>query len=272
MRRVVSGLIASMIIGSATLSAADYYATVNGDKITKEDVAAVIRNPQIDFDSLPENTKSRVIDQLIEKSLLASNALKSDVVKSSDFKEALKKLEKELALEFWMQTQYKAINVTQKDKKDFFNQHKEKFKEDAKLKASHILLKTEDEAKAVISELKKAPKAEIKTKFAELAKTKSIGPSKDNGGELGEFSPKVMVPEFSDAAMSLNVGEFSKAPVKTQFGYHVILLEDKQDEKVLSYEDVEEKLTQMITQERFTKVVKSKVAELKEKAKIEIKK
>ena len=149
--------------------------------------------------------------------------------------------------------------------------NKDKFKKDAMLKASHILSKTEADAKAIIAELKKASKSEIKAKFAELAKAKSTGPSATNGGQLGEFSPKTMVPEFSAAATALNVGEFSSKPVKTQFGYHVILLEDKKDAKVLSYAEVSPNLDKVLIQKKFTKIVKDTANKLKKEAKITIK-
>lgn len=273
MKKIISSVVASLIIGTSAVYAADsdVYATVNGENITKQDVQQIIRNPQVSFESLPQMTKDNIINQIIERKLLAKNALDTDIVNSKDFKDALNNIKQELALEFWMQSEYKKLSTSEKEKKEFYEQNKDKFKKDAMLKASHILSKTEADAKAIIAELKKASKSQIKAKFAELAKAKSTGPSATNGGQLGEFSPKTMVPEFSAAATALNVGEFSSKPVKTQFGYHVILLEDKKDAKVLSYEEVSPNLDKVLIQKKFTKIVKDTANKLKKEAKITIK-
>ena len=106
------------------------------------------------------------------------------------------------------------------------------------IKARHILVEAEDTAKAIIEELKGG------ADFVELAKEKSTGPSGPNGGDLGWFTADVMVPEFSQAAMELKPGEITLAPVKTQFGYHVILVEDRRQQTPPSFEEMKDQLTQ----------------------------
>ncbi len=268
-KKIVSSFIVTIAMSTGSLSAADTFGSVNGDKITKEDLAIVLRNPNIDFNSLPKKSKNQVLDQVIEKKLLTQKAVKSGVNKEASYKEALEKLKKDLALEIWMQKEYKKVTVSDKDKKDYFNKNKDKFKVPATLEASHILTKTENEAKDIIKLLDKA--SNKKDEFVKLAKAKSVGPSGPKGGYLGKFPETQMVPEFSKAANALKKGSYSKAPVKTQFGYHIIYLEDKIAAKTLAYEKVEAKITQVLSQENFRKHIKKESDSLRKNAKIVIK-
>jgi len=127
--------------------------------------------------------------------------------------------------------------------------------------ARHILVKTEDEAKAIIAELEKG------ADFAELARQKSTGPTGKNGGDLGWFSPDQMVPEFGAAVQKLKKGEFSREPVKTQFGWHVILLEDMREVPPPDFESMKPELQARLQNARIDAFLKG----LREKAKIEIK-
>ena len=111
----------------------------------------------------------------------------------------------------------------------------------------------------------------IKPTFEKYAKEFSTGPTGKNGGYLGKFSPKKMVPEFSAAAMKLNKGEYTKTPVKTQFGFHIIFLESKLAATTLAYDSVKAKIKQGLVQEKYAKLIKGQAAKLREKAKIVIK-
>jgi peptidyl-prolyl cis-trans isomerase C len=128
------------------------------------------------------------------------------------------------------------------------------------LNASHILLETEDEAKAVIDELVDG------ADFAELAKAKSTGPSKTVGGDLGWFSPEQMVAPFSQAVLAMENGQFSKAPVETQFGWHVIKRVDARDLPTPSFEDVREELEKQLRTASLSKFI----GELRDATKIEV--
>ena len=110
------------------------------------------------------------------------------------------------------------------------------------IRARHILVNEESEAKAIIDQLNGGKD------FAELAKEKSVGPSKDNGGDLGYFKQQDMVKPFADAAFSMEVGAVSTAPVQTQFGWHVIKVEDKKWAQVPEFEQLEDSLRQSLSQ------------------------
>ncbi|NJO38685.1 MAG: hypothetical protein HC871_15110, partial [Rhizobiales bacterium] len=116
------------------------------------------------------------------------------------------------------------------------------------VRARHILLASEDDAKAVIAEL------EGGADFSELAKEKSTGPSGPQGGDLGYFKKGQMVPEFGDAAFAMDVGSTSAAPVKTQFGFHVIKVEDKRKVEP-SFEETEPQIRQEVARAIVTALV-----------------
>lgn len=112
-------------------------------------------------------------------------------------------------------------------------------------KARHILVETEDEAKAVIAQLDEG------ADFAELAKEKSTGPSGPNGGDLEWFPASAMVKPFSDAVVALEDGSYTSEPVQTQFGWHVILREDSRETEAPSFEEVEERLRPVVEQKKL---------------------
>ncbi len=268
-KKLVLSFIATLAISTSFLSAAQNYGSVNGESITKQDIAVVLRNPSINFDTLPKNSKKQILDQIIEKKLLTEIAVKSGVDADVAYKDALVKLKRDLALEVWMQKEYKKISVSTKEEKAYYNKNKSTFKVPAILEARHILIKTEAQAKKIIQQLNKA--SNKKEEFIKLAKTKSIGPSGPKGGYLGKFPETQMVPAFSKAAKALSKGKYSKSPIKTQFGYHIIYLEDKVAAKTLKFDDVKTKIEQVLLQEKFRKSIKAKSNTLRKKAKIVIK-
>ncbi len=270
LKKGIIGAVAALTITTTSLFAeGKTYAVVNGDAVTDTDVALILRNPNINFEELPKTTKDRVINQLIDNKLLRQHAVKSGIEKDPKYKETLESLKKDLALQVWMQNFSQNIKVTEKEEKEFFEKNKAKFKSNEQLKARHILVKSEAEAKSLIDTLKKSK--DLEAKFIELAKTKSVGPSGKNGGDLGWFPLNKMVPEFSDAASKLKVKTFTQEPVKTQFGYHVIYLEDRKGAQKVTFGAVKAQIKQMIAQERFSKELQALASKLKKDAKIEYK-
>lgn len=271
MKKLISSVVATLLLGTASLSAADYYATVDGEKITKSDVAMVLQDPRIQFDQLPENAQKQVLEQIINKKLLAKQAIKDGIEKDKEYQTTLDSIKENLAFQVWQQKELKKINVSDEKLEKFFNDNKEKFMVPETLNARHILVKTEQEAKDLITLLNKEKKEKLEEKFIELAKTKSVGPSGKNGGDLGSFTADKMVPEFANAASALKTESYSKTPVKTQFGYHVIYLKDKKAAKSLSFNEVKGNISRMLLQNEYNKKVKELTDELRKKAKIVIK-
>jgi len=252
-------------------------ATVNGKNITDKEVQEVLmQGTQGRYNQLPPEKQSeltkRVVDGLISQELVYEDAKKIGVLKSTEYKKELEKvLERvkvQLASKVWEKRQFEQVKVADKDVKAYFNTHPEEFSEKSKVRASHILLKTEKEAKDITKELSGLKGGALNAKFAELAKAKSTGPSGPKGGDLGFFGQGQMVPAFNDAVFKMKKGDLTKAPIKTQFGYHVILVTDKQESKNLPYKEVKGFIEQKLKVEAFKEQMQAKMAELKKKAKI----
>jgi len=269
-KKIILSLVASgAILSSAVAMDSKVYATVNGENITTQDIQMVIRDPRVQFDTLPKETQKRVLDKIIEQKLLSVDILKTDIVKDKEYLDSLKSIKQNLALQIWMQNRHKNMNISDSEAKEFYNKNKDKFQQPAKMQANHILVKTENEANDIISELKKTKN--LKSDFTKLAQTKSIGPSGKNGGDLGWFTSDKMVPEFSKAVLKLSKGEITTSPVKTQFGYHIIYLNDKQEASSVAFNDVKDKIKDNIKQEKLMKELELKALKLKKNAKIEYK-
>jgi parvulin-like peptidyl-prolyl isomerase len=270
---ISSSVVAGVLMTTSMLANTDVdkvYATVNGESIKASDIAVVLKDPRMNFDTLPEVQKKQILDQLVNKKLIAKKALSSDIVNGKLYKTTLENsivaLKENLALQMWVGETSKKISVSDKEIQDFYNQNKSNFKKPAEFKARHILVKTEDAAKKIVDTLNKSK--DLKNDFIKLAKEKSTGPSGKNGGDLGWFDAKKMVPEFSLATSFLKKGTITKNPVKTQFGYHVIYLEDKKDAQMASLEEVKNDLKQLLSQEAFNKKLDAIIQEEKSKAKI----
>ncbi len=254
----------------ATTVSAKTYATVNGDKIEDGDIAAILSVvPGARLDTLKKDQQKKVIEQAVEKHLLAQQAMKSGIEKEKIYQTTLEKMKKDLALEIWMKKQFDAQKVTDAEMKDFYKKNAKMFKQPDMAKAKHILVKTEAEAKKIIAELNKAK--DVKKTFIKLAAAKSTGPSGPNGGELGWFDRSKMVKPFADAAFALKKGTFTKKPVKTQFGYHVIYVEDKKKAQNVPFAKAKKNIEQSLKVQKFQAHMKEVSKGLKAKADISYK-
>jgi len=257
---------------SASLSASDILATVNGKNITKQDADAFVSasSPQAKFAQLETAQKEMILDRLVEKTLFMELALKDGIDKKSEYQQNLDKIKEELLVNMWMKAQMDSAVVSDSEAKTFYEKNTDKFMQKASVHARHILVKEEKEATAIITELKALKGDALKTKFIELAKSKSTGPSGPKGGDLGFFPKGQMVPEFSKAVWELKIGTMTDKAVKTQFGYHIIYLEEKKDAVAVKYDTVKEKIIMSLKQKQFTTKIKEVAKELKSKAKIVI--
>jgi parvulin-like peptidyl-prolyl isomerase len=271
-KKIILSTVTAVLLSSSVYGAQikqKIYATVNGEAITSADVAVILRNPSLDFETLPKTTQDQVINGLIERKLLAQKAIKSGVMKDKDYKIALEKVKSDLALEYWMQKEFKKIKISDKDAKAYYKANEANFTQPESAKARHILVADKKTAQSIIKTLDGAK--DKLSKFIELAKTKSTGPSGKNGGDLGWFDAKKMVPEFSEATFKLKVGNYTKSPVKTQFGYHIIFLEDKKGGTTVKFADIKDNIKQQLAGEKFKTVVKKITTKAKKTAKIIIK-
>jgi peptidyl-prolyl cis-trans isomerase C len=268
-------IVATLLLTS-TLVSATTLITVNGTQITQQDVDTALMNAtQGRFNQVPADKQAefrkQVLEQLIAKELVFGDAKKTGVLKSKDFKSEYAKVQdrvkKELAIQVWQKQQLDKVKVSNKELKNYYDKNKEEFNEKETVHARHILVKDEAEAKGIAKQLKSLKGNALKNKFIELAKAKSTGPSGPKGGDLGYFAQGQMVPEFNDKVFSMKVGNVSE-PVKTQFGYHVIYLEDKKAKKTLAFTEVKSFIEQRLKMEKFKVVMQAKMLELKNKATI----
>ncbi len=270
MKRVIFGSLLAMIFG-VSLSAT-VYATVNGHDIKDQDIKALLRTmPGARFEQLPPATQKKVVQQAVQRYLLSQKAIKSGIENDPEFKKALAGIKGDLALELWMKKEYASVKVDENSIKAYFDKNAAKFVKPSRAKARHILLKTKKEAENVIAQLKGLKGAALTKKFIELAKAKSTGPSGKDGGELGWFNKRQMVKPFSDATFALKKGEITTTPVKTQFGYHVILLENKEVGKKATLAEVKPQIENVLKMQAFRKKVSSIAKGLTKGAKISIK-
>lgn len=267
MKRIISSAAICLLLAtSASAIENKVYATVNGDNITSQSIAVALKDPKVQFDTLPKDTQKNVLERIVEQKLLSQEAMKTDAIKDPMYLETLANLKQDLALQVWMQQMSKKIKTTDAELKDFYSKNPKAFKVSLQLKARHILVKDEKSAKEIIKTLEKSK--DLKTKFIALAKEKSTGPSGATGGDLGWFTLEKMVPEFSNATNALKIGTITTKPVKTQFGFHIIYLEDKKKASTISFEKAQAKIKQEVGKTKFIKQIQTIVDELKKKAKI----
>ena len=248
------------------------YGTVNGEKITEDEVAQTLGQPGLSFDTLAPEMQQKVLDMVVDRKLLTQYATTQKIEESADYKEKLEMLKKELALNLWIEGEAEKIEAGVKDAdlKAEYEKNKDHYKVPAQLKASHILVEKEEEAKAIIADLGKAK--DVAAEFSKLATEKSLDPgSGKEGGGLGWFPLNRMVPEFSAAADKLKKGAFTQAPVKTQFGYHIIYLEDRKPESLKKFYEVKEEIRHNLNRQKFNDFMETKVETLKKDAKIYLK-
>jgi len=274
--KATTKLLSAFLLTGSLLSA-QALVTVNGSKISSEDVNnALMEATQGRFNQVPadkqEEFRKQVLQQLIAKELVYGDAVKTGVLKSKEFKDEYKKVQarikKELAIQVWQKQQLDKIKVSAKELKKYYDKNQDEFNEKESVHARHILVKTEDEAKKIISELKGLKGSALKAKFIELAKEKSTGPSGPKGGDLGYFAKGQMVPAFNDKVFSMKVGTITKKPVKTQFGYHIIYLEEKRSASVRTFTEVKSFIEQRLRMEKFKEHMKTVMENLQKKATI----
>ena len=264
-----TSIVALSIIASSAL-ASDILVTVNGKNITKQDAQTFVtaQAPQANFAELKPAEQQMITNRLVEKQLFTELAAKEGIDKKPEFQRNMDKIKDELLVNMWMKEQMDNAIVSDGEAKEFYEKNKAKFMSEAKMHARHILVKNEKDAQTIIDEMKALKGDALKAKFIELAKAKSTGPSGPQGGDLGEFKKGQMVPAFSKAVWALNNGEITMKPVKTQFGYHVIYLETKNEAKPLPYNDVKDKIMMSLKQKQFASKISEVAKELKSKAKI----
>ena len=233
------------ILSTADLLAKDLNkivaAKVNNHIISAQDVLNAVN-------ALPENIKTKplfeiypkIINELINKHLITKRAYNEKLDLDQNVLNLIKKNKDSILAKYWLNN-YIQNETSEENIKNFYNEYVKSFQEYTEVNASHILVKTKNEAVSVINKLKS------KSQFSELAKTFSIGPSGKNGGNLGWFGPGQMVKEFEKAAFLIEKGNISQKPIKTKFGFHVIKVNDIRNAKPKKLSEIKKNIIQKIT-------------------------
>jgi peptidyl-prolyl cis-trans isomerase C len=239
----------------------DAIASVNGQYISKKTLEDLEKDlAQRSQGQAPAYPKDKLVDELVQREVLVQDAMQKKLDQTPEVIAQLDAAKKAILTQASLQSYLKTNPVTDADIKKEYDS-KVGSVNGTEYKASHILVKTEEEAKKLITELDKGGK------FAELANKHSLDAKESkNGGDLGWFSPTQMVAPFSEAVAKLEKGKYTKAPIKTQFGWHVISLEDSRKQAAPPLEAVKEQLTPMLQRQK----IQSMVEGLRKQAKVEI--
>lgn len=236
-------------------------AKVNGKEILLSDVYNLMSAmPDRDRFNNEEGVKA-LADELVNQELILEDAKKREIDKEKQFQDELELVKDNMLKNYAMQKILNQVQISDKELIDYYNENKESLFNSSTYTASHILVDSLDKAKEVLEEINNG------LDFGKAAKKYSLDPSKENGGSLGTFPKGVMVKEFQDGLDSIEVGQISK-PVKSQFGYHIIKLDDKKEEDN-SFEKIKDQVKATYEmkkrQEKYLEVVNQllKTAEVK---------
>ena len=225
-------------------------ATVDNHVITAQDVLnATNRLPKKIKDKPLSEIYPKIVNELINQHLITKQAYKDKFDKQEEVIDILKKNKDQIIAQYWLNNFL--LNKTSEEKiKNFYTKYLKNFKTFKEFNASHILVNEEDEAFQIIKKL------ENKSKFSELAKSYSVGPSKEKGGNLGWFRSGQMVKEFEEAVLKLKKGTITKKPVKTRFGYHIIMLNDIRNSRPKKINDIKQNIVERIKQNSLSNLEK----------------
>ena len=264
---VRTATLAICLAGSSPVMAADaavppgdpVVARVDGVELHLSDVEAAQQNlpPQAQKLPLPQ-IYPILLDRLVDGALITEAGRKQHLDQDPEVQSRLKRYEDRLIQESYLNRAVKQAETEDRLRTRYQTLLKEKPAHE-EVHASHILLASEAEAKSVIAELDKG------ADFAALAKKYSTDPGAQSGGDLGYFGHDEIVAEFADAAFGLPAGQYTRTPVKTEFGWHVIKVEDRRLSKPPSFEEAREELNRDLANE----IISAKLQELRGAAKIE---
>lgn len=267
------------ILMAMSLSGAAYAQKANSDEVLAkigdqvvtqadvDEVMATVQPSQRAYLSTPEG-KRELVEHISESKLFYLWGRDNKLTETEKYKETMDQLEKRVLAAMAMEKILSTVKVDDSEVQAFYDEHKAAFVVPESVKASHILIQVSKDAGDSL--WKKAQKDLValrkdilagKVSFEDAAKNRSDCPSKADGGNLGFFIKGQMVPEFDEVAFSTKVGEIS-APVKTQFGYHIVKVTDKKDQSTKSLEEVKEDLRQQLLQKKQREVMEEYIEKL----------
>lgn len=245
---------------AGTLADDPVVARANGKEFKRSDVLALLQQLDPQVQQMPlQMIYPQLVEQLVQAHLVSEAGYKAKLQDGAEVKKRMKLAEEQFVQQVWLKTEIDKKMSQEKLRAAYDKWIKENPPQD-EVRASHILVKTKEEADAVIKQLKGG------ADFAKLAAEKSTDPgSKEAGGDLSYFTKDRMVKPFADAAFALKVGEVSQTPVQTDFGFHVIKVADKRKQTPPTFEQAAPELRPVVAQEIAEELVKG----LEKTAKVE---
>lgn len=222
-------------------------ATINGQPVRLSDLEVAQQSLPAQYRSMPlQAVFPALLERIIDSKLVVQEGKKSKANEDPAFKKRMAFVEEQVLQDFWIQREI-AKMVTAEKIQQRYQERLKSLPAEEEVHARHILVSTEDEAKAIIADLKKG------TAFDKLAKEKSTDKASGaEGGDLGWFKKSDMVKEFADAAFGLKKGELSEAPIKTQFGYHIIQIDDRRTAPPPALEELSDQIREELAREAVT--------------------
>jgi peptidyl-prolyl cis-trans isomerase C len=225
-------------------------ATLNGAQITEADMALAEQQLGAQFGRLPEaDRRVALLSALIDLKLLADAAVEQKIDQTDEFRKQQEFLRNQALHSAFIEKNV-IEQITDDEVKARYDEEVKKLTMPEEVHARHILVESEDEAKAIIKQLDDGGN------FEEIAKEKSKDGAAANGGDLGYFTKGRMVPEFETAAFAIEPGSYSKEPTQTQFGWHVIKVEDKRQQPAPAFEEVSDEVRSVIVREKYVSALK----------------
>jgi peptidyl-prolyl cis-trans isomerase C len=233
-------------------------AVVNGKPIPSTRVDAMVKQMTAQGQKDTPELRNMIREELINREIFTQEAEKRGLADSAEFKSQIEFARQQILIRALVQDYAKGVKPNEADVKAEYEKQKSAMG-DKEYRARHILVEKEDEAKKIVTDLKAGKK------FEELAKKSKDPGSAAKGGDLDWASPGNYVPEFSAAMVKLQKGQYTQEPVKSQFGYHVIRLDDVRAAQVPPLEQVKPQIEEALTQQKLAAFQK----DLKDKAKIQ---
>ncbi|MFO1272615.1 MAG: peptidylprolyl isomerase [Rubrivivax sp.] len=238
-------LVALAVVALSAAAQAQNLAIVNGKPVPKTRVTSLVQQVERSGQKIGPEMEQRVKDEVVMREIFAQEAEKRGIGASADFKSQMELARQSILIRELFEDFKKKNPVADEEAKAEYD----KFKAQAsgtEYRARHILVEKEEDAKSLIDQIKKGGS------FEELAKKNSKDPgSGANGGDLDFAKPESYVPEFGAAMVKLKKGEMTETPVKTQFGWHIIKLEDTREAPFPSFDDVKGQIKQRIEQTKL---------------------
>ena len=258
-KKLLSGLVAAAVLGIALPVAAQNLAIVNGKPVPKARAEALKQQVERSGRPITPEIEAQIKEEVIAREVFMQEAKKRNLEASADYKAQMELARQSILIRELFADYQKKNPVTDAEIKAEYD----KFvaaNNGKEYKASHILVEKEEEAKAIIAAIKQGEK------FEEIAKKQSKDPgSGARGGDLDWANPNSYVPEFTEALLKLTKGQLTDTPVKSQFGYHVIRLDDARQAELPKLEEVKPQVAQQLQQQKLVKFQE----DLRAKAKVE---